>query len=264
MTRVLACITLLFIGVFACGSVGAQELPPDLKGIGIDEKLGDYIPMNLRFVDADGDSVRVGDLITRPTLLTLVYFHCPTICKPFLTAVTDVVGETDLDPGDDYDILTISFDEHDNPQTASTIRSNFLPAVRKDLPDGSWRFLTGDSATIRTLTDAVGFNFKRRENDFAHPTALIVLSPDGKIARYLYGLRYMPFDLKMAVAEASAGKVVPSINRVLRYCFSYDPEGRKYVLNVTRVAGAGILFVFLGWVVYVSSVGRIRKHKAKA
>ena len=118
----------------------------------------------------------------------------------------------------------------------------------------------GDSLTIARLTDAVGFRFARREKDFTHVTSLIVLSPSGRIIRYLYGSRFLPFDLKMAVAEANEGRAVPTIARVMKYCFSYDPAGRRYALNLTRVAGTGILLFALGWLFYITSIGQRRRR----
>jgi len=216
--------------------------------VGIEEKLGSYVPLDLGFVDADSDSVYLRDVIDKPTVLTLVYYHCPQICLPLLNGVADVVSRTDLGPGKDYQVLTVSFDPFDNPETARRIRNNVTAQFKGGLPEGAWRFLTGDSTAIAALTGATGFKVKRVEKDFAHGTALIVLSPDGKIVRYLYGLSYMPFDLKMAVTEASEGKVVPSVSRVLRFCFSYDPQGRKYVFNMTRVVGALVVLASLVFV----------------
>jgi protein SCO1/2 len=231
--------------------------------IGIEEQLGEFVPMGLRFLDATGDSVFLRDLIDKPTILTLVYYHCPTICKPLLGAVVEVVDKTELTPGEDYDLVTISFDETDTPESAATIKTNFTNSLGVDFAPEAWKFLTADSVTIAQLTQAVGFGFQRREKDFAHGTCLIALSPDGKIVRYLYGLRYLPFDLKMAVAEATKGTAVPSIAKVMQYCFSYDPKGRKYALNLNRVAGTGILLFAVGWVLYITSAGR-RKGRTKA
>ena len=257
-TQCIALATL--IGLTTLGStvtVASQEKPPDTP-IGIEEKLGAFVPAELGFLDANGDSVYLGALIDKPTILTLVYYHCPTICKPLLSGVVEVVNKTDLTPGRDYTLLTISFDETDTPESAALIRTNFATAVERELAPDAWRFLTGDSVTIARLASAVGFGFQRREQDFAHATSLIVLSAEGKIVRYLYGLRYMPFDPRMAVLEATRGTPAPSIARVLEYCFSYDPEGRRYALNLNRVAGVGILLFAVGWVLYITSTGRRR------
>jgi protein SCO1/2 len=221
--------------------------------VGITEKLGDYVPLDLGFLQANGDSLYLRDAVDKPTIITLVYYHCPTICKPLLSGVAEVVDKTDLTPGKDYNIVTISFDQFDNPASATTMKTNITTSLKKPLAPGAWRFLTADSLTIERLTRSVGYQLKRQEKDFAHGTSLIVLSPDGKIVRYLYGLNFLPFDIKMAVSEANVGKVEPSIARVLRFCFSYDPKGRRYVLNSTRIIGGGVLLFAIGFVFFISS-----------
>lgn len=255
-------LTLISVGTFF--SLVIASVAEDVPVVGVGERLGEYVPLDLVFLDANGDSVRLGDCLDKPTILTLVYFHCPTICKPLLTNVADVVERTDIKPGKDYNLITVSFDEYDNPETATVMKRDITTSMRKVKQAGAWRFLTGDAKTIKQLTDAVGFGAERREKDFAHGAALIVLSPDGKIIRYLYGLRYLPADLKMAVAEANKGQVTPTIARVLQFCFSYDPEGRRYVLNVTRLAGTGGLLLVVGWVFYITTVGRRRTGKVKS
>lgn len=257
---ILAFVALMSAAAMACAQPDGEATAKDEEQVGIEERLGDYVPLHLGFLDSSADSVYLRDVINKPTILTLVYYHCPTICKPLLSGVADVVEKTDLEPGKDYDMLTVSFDELDNPQTAKQMKSNFTASLRGS-SETSWRFMTADSATIALLTRSVGFYTKRQEKDFAHGTALIVLSPEGKIIRYLYGLDYLPFDLKMAVAEATKGVAVPSVPRVLRFCFSYDPEGRRYVFNFMRVMGTGILMFALGWVVYITRFGRNRREK---
>jgi protein SCO1/2 len=251
--------------LLAGGAPYAQEheaklLPPE---VGIDEKLGDYVPLDLGFLDSKGDSVYLRQVADKPTVLTLVYYHCPSICMPLLEGVADVISRTDLDPGKDYNVLTVSFDPYDNPKTAARVEKNITTSMKRMLPPGSWRFCSADSSTIAALTGAVGFHVKRVDKDFAHGTALIVLSPGGKIVRYLYGLSYMPFDLRMAVGEAGEGKVRPSITRVLQFCFSYDPKGRTYVFNVTRVVGALVVILAVGYVAVISTVGRSRRKRKK-
>ena len=265
MTRVIiglgACCVLVALGLtHAYASENTKVVPtPD---VGIVERLGDYVPLDLGFLDADGDSVYLRDLVDKPTVVTLVYYHCPSICKPLLSGVVEVMDECDLNPGKDYRVVTISFDQHDNPTSGTEIRKNFTTALQnKTLTPGAWKFLTADSVTIAHLTDVMGFGFQRREDKFEHGTALILLSPDGKIVRYLYGLTFLPFDLKMAVIEASKGQTGPSIARVLRFCFSYDPNGRRYTLNVTRIAGATIILFAVGFVTFFSTTGRLRRKK---
>ncbi|MCX8010325.1 MAG: SCO family protein, partial [Ignavibacteria bacterium] len=183
------------------------------------------------------------------------------IWSPLLTEVTDMVKKINLEPGKDYKILTISFDDSEKPELAAKKKKNYLKLLGKSIPDDSWKFLTGDNSSIQAFTDAVGYKFKKKEEEFVHPAALIMLSPEGKITRYLYGTKYLPFDIKMALIEAGEGKVGPTINRFLNYCFNYDPQGRTYALNITRVVGAGMLFLIAVFVVFL--VAKPKKNKEK-
>jgi len=240
--------------------VFSQANPPE---VGIDEKLGDTVPLDLVFRDSNGEAVKLGDLITRPTVLSLVYFHCPTVCKPLLGAKVDVLDRIDLVPGKDYNALTISFNERETPENAKVIKDHFLGRFKsKKFPEDAWHFLTGDEETIKKLTDAVGFRFKRDGEDFIHATGLIMLSPKGKITRYFMGLSFLPFDTKLGVIEASEGKIGPTISKVLLYCFRYDPEGKRYVFDILKVTATVTIFfglIFVTWLV-VSS----RKKRAAA
>lgn len=238
---------LFFIGILYAGDTTQRKIE-----IGIDEKIGQMIPLNLEFFDEKGYQVALKDIIKKPMILNFVYFRCPGICSPILTELTTIVNHLDLTIGKDYQIVTVSFDEREKPELAQAKKMNYLTLVKKQIPDDSWKFLTGDSATIRALTDAAGFMFKREGNDFLHAGAIIAVSPEGKIARYLYGTQYLPFDVKMAIMEASENRSGPTIARLLAYCYTYSPEGRQYVFNVTRVSGAVILFFAVVFVVYIS------------
>ncbi len=174
----------------------------------------------------------------------------------------DVIGKLQLEPGVDYDVLTISFDETDTPELSRQRKQNYLHMLQKSFPEDAWRFVTGDFDSIKKFTDALGYRFQRRGLDFVHPSTLIVLAGDGKITRYLYGTEFLPFDLKMALIEASEGRVGPTINRVLKFCFSYDPDGRTYVLNVTKVAGSVIILLVV--IFFITLVVRGQVHSRKA
>jgi protein SCO1/2 len=260
-TRIFVLILLVFAAVGSPARTYSKQNPKTALEIGINERLGDSVPGDLEFLDSYGNPVTLGALIDRPTVLTLVYYHCPSICKPLLGSVAEMMQKSDLVPGRDYNVVTISFDDTDTPESAAAIRDNFTNSLEKDMSDGGWRFLTADSAAIASVTEAVGFAFQRRESDFAHGTCLIVLSRERKIVRYLYGKSFLPFELEMAVSEATKGTVVPSIAKVVQYCFSYDPEGRRYVLNLNRIIGTGILIFAIGWLVFITSSNR-RKRTA--
>lgn len=251
-------LMLMFVFVF----VSSEFLYSDDQKIeiGIDEKLGDIVPLDLKFVNEEGKEVSVAEVINgKPTILAFVYYSCPSICSPLLAEIASVVKKLDWQPGSEFNILTLSIDEFEDYKLAAEKKVNFLKILDKEIPAESWAFLTGDSVSIRTFTDAAGFYFKRDGDDFVHTGTLIFLSPEGKITRYLFGIKHLPFDVKMALIEASEGKIGPTIAKVLRFCFSYDPDGKRYVLNLTRIFGAGILVLALVFVVFLGIKPKKRK-----
>ncbi len=233
----------------------------------IEEHLGAKIPLNLTFVDANGNNVLLKNIITKPTIIDFVYYECPGICSPLMTEVAHVANVSDLKPGLDYQILSISMDETETPVIASQKKKIFLGMIdSKPFPDSAWRFLTGDSLSIDKITRVAGFNFKRTGKNFIHAGGLIFISPKGEICRYLYpgysqtrGFGILPFDFKMAVLETAQGKKTPVIGRVLQFCFSYDPQGKTYVFNILRIFGAGIL---LGVIVFIVLI-KVKPKKDK-
>ncbi len=230
-------LTLCFLLIAPLAAENDQPKPP----IGIVEKLGNMLPLDTEFYDEDGNLIPLKSVITKPTVFTFVYYRCPGICSPLLTEVTKVVSKMDLEPGVDYQIITISFDHDEKPDLAKDKQENYIVEVERPMPAGSWRFFTGDSAAIASLTDAAGFYFARDGRDWIHAGALIIASPQGKVTRYLYGIKHLPFDVKMAVMEASEGKTGPTIAKVLSFCFTYDPEGKRYAFDVVRVSGVVIV-----------------------
>ena len=246
------------------GTATAQDAEAPAGGAGIDEKLGEYIPEDLVLVNEHGDSVRLGSLIDRPTVITLVYYSCPSICRPLLNEVSGVLGkllDLNMKPGEDYQVVTISFDEHDGPAGSARLKKEYMSQLPDGFPGDAWTFLTADAATIQRFTQSVGFEFNSVGEDFVHPATLVMLSPKGKITRYLYGAEYLPLDLKMAIYEASEGRVGPTVARMLKFCFSYDPEGRRYVLNITRVVGTGMILTLVGFAIFLGAAGRRRARE---
>lgn len=230
----------------------AQQNPTEQQPVGIDEKLGTTIPMDLTFQDEYGQPVQLKSLFTKPTLLTLVYYRCPGICSPLLSGVADMVDRMDLAPGKDYNIVTVSFSPREDYIMASDKKKNYLGTMKKKIPEGSWRFLTGDSAAIAKLTDAVGFRYQKQGEDYMHSAVITAVSPNGMIARYLHGTNFLPLDVKLALTEASEFRTGPTINKLLKLCYSYDPAARKYVLNITRIAGGGMLVIIIGFVLMLT------------
>lgn len=211
--------------------------------IGVIENLDQHIPLDAMLVNEDGDTVIIGDLIDKPTILNFVYYRCPGICSPLMDGLADAMDGNDLVLGEDYQALTISFDPREQSFLAVRKKNNYLNLMeKKEEAEKGWLFFTSDSASIVRLTEAAGFRYKSTGNDFIHSATLIILDPSGKITRYMNGIYFLPFELKMSILEASEGKSGPTINRVLQYCYSLDPEGQKYVLNITKVTATLILF----------------------
>lgn len=251
---------LLAIFVFSVNFAFSQDENNAPKPeVGIYERLGETIPDDIILTDENGQPVNVKSLITKPTVFSLVYFRCPGICSPLLNGVLTVVDKSDLEAGKDYNMITISFDQSEDHNLAAGKKQSYLDNLEKKIPPDSWRFLTGDSLNIRKIADALGFKFQRQGVDFMHGASIMMVAQDGKIVRYLYGTDYLPFDFKMAVTEASEGKVVPSITKLMKMCYSFDPDGRKYTLNITRIAGGSILILLGVFVVILN----IKKKKNK-
>ncbi|HRN25256.1 MAG: SCO family protein [Ignavibacteriaceae bacterium] len=235
--------------VFLCLSIFVIATGKHIE-VGIDEQLGKTIPLQENFVDENGNKVLLKDLFTKPTVLSFVYYNCPGICSPLLMELSDVINKSDLVLGVDYNIVSISMDQFETPKDAMIRKQTFLKVIDKNIPPESWRFLTGDSATIKKVADAAGFYFKRQGKEFLHSGAFIFVDINGKICRYLFpsfsersGFGILPFDFKMSVIETSEGKVTPTIAKVLQFCFKYDPQGKTYVLNITQIFGAIILIL---------------------
>jgi len=258
--RLLISISLTALAVSA-GMLKAQPSTPSFtpEEVGINEKLGATIPLDLELKAEDGKPVTLRQLIDKPTILTLNYFRCAGICTPQLGGVAEVLNRTQAIPGRDFQVLTVSFDERDEPEVATQKRINYLGEITRPFPPAAWRFLTGPGATTKALADAVGFKFKRVNDDFVHAAALIFISPKGVVTRYMYGITFLPADLQLAAQEASRGEAQPTINKFLKFCFSYDPAGRRYVLNTTSI---GAIIIILAALIFVFALTR-RGRRAK-
>lgn len=243
-------VVLVFLAICSAAAA-ADSASAEATVIGIDEKLGEAVPLDLVFTGEDGAPVRLAALIDRPTVLVLVYYHCPGICNPLLHGVLEVVGRVDLEPGVDFRVVTVSIDETESFEDAQRKKESLLPSLGRPLTPDGWRFLTGSKNEIDRLADAVGFRFVRDGKELRHPGCMTLLSPEGRVTRYLYGLTFLPFDLEMGIVEAAEGRVGPTINRVLRLCFTYDPEGRTYVFSLLRVVGTVTLLFAASFAVFL-------------
>jgi protein SCO1 len=239
-------IVVLSIVLTFTGFVSAQvDQSPE---VGVIEHLGKTIPLDLKFVNDKFDTVTLKQLITKPTILSFVYFDCPGLCSPLLEGVGDVIHKTDMKLGKDYQVITISFNYRDTPQKAKEKKKRFIDKYSKGNGDG-WIFLTTDSATIFKITNATGFKTKAVGLDFVHPSAIIAISPRGQITRYLYGITFMPIDFKMAIIEANKEQPRPTIQKILLLCYSYDQTNQRFALDVTKIAGIIIVFFLLVFII---------------
>jgi len=234
-----------------------QTAPP----IGISEKLGQFIPLDIELYDESGNLIQLKSIINKPTLVAFVYYRCTGICTPLLNDVAKVVEKMDLEIGKDYQILTVSFDYTERPEMASDKKDNYLSGIKKAVNPNGWRFFTGDSVNVHRFTDAMGFYYQQSGKEWIHPTALIAVSPEGKITRYLYGIHQLPLDVKLAVMEASQGHTSPTISKILNMCYTYDPEGKHYVFNFVHVGGVVIVGLVALFVVVFIVIPKKKKER---
>jgi protein SCO1/2 len=226
---------------------------------GIDEHLGAYIPLDLVFRDERGNPVKLGDLVNKPTVIAPVYYRCPNVCHFLQGDLARVLPDIKLKAGEDYQVISFSFDETETPELARRSRDTYYAAMRNRYPAQAWRFLTGDLETIHRLTDAAGFRFQRANHEFLHPVVFFVVSPQGQIVRYLHGTHIVPKDLTLALYEAKSGHVGTTIRKVVQYCFSFDPEQKTYVFNILRVSATAILATLAIFAAYLAWSGRKSK-----
>jgi protein SCO1/2 len=232
----------LFISLNTFGQKAFDDLTKDPE-IGVVEHLDDFLPTDIYLIDENNNRVLLTDLIDKPTIINWVYFRCPGICSPLMEGLANVMDKSDLIPGIDYQVITISFDPSETIDLGIKKKANYLNLVsKKETISKGWKFFVSDSASILKGTNATGFKYKRTGKDFAHAAVITVVSPKAKITRYLTGIYFLPFDFKMAIIESSKGMSAPTISKIMQYCFSYDPIGQAYVLNVTKISGTLILF----------------------
>jgi protein SCO1/2 len=245
-----ACAALgALIGVCGPGPLQAtQELPPLLRNVRIEQHLGTQVPPELEFRDETGRPVRLGDYFNnKPHVLVLAYYRCPKLCTLVLNGLRDAVRALPgLKLGDSFNIITVSFDPRETTQRAAEKKHNYMVSLNQPGAEEAWHFLTGQQAEIDRLTEAAGFYYAYdpREDQFAHASAIMILTPQGKISRYFYGVKYLPKDVRLGLVEASDRKIGSPVDAVLLYCYHYDPLAGKYtasVMNFVRLGGVLIL-----------------------
>lgn len=238
----------------------SNGLPNVLKTVGIEQKLGDQLPLDAVFKNEDGKQVKIGDYFGkgRPVILALVYYECPMLCNEVLNGLTGSLKGISFDAGKEFDVLAISFDarENDKPDLAKNKKAGYVERYQRPNSANGWHFLTGTQEEIDKVTKAVGFSYEydKQTDQFAHAGGVMIITPEGKISRYFYGIDYSPKDLKFGIMESAENKVGNPAEQLLLYCFHYDPSTGKYglaVINVIRIAGVltllgmgGMFFIF--------------------
>jgi len=220
----------------------AAEAPKILRDVGFDQHLGDIVPLDAVFRDESGRAVKLGDYFgRRPVVLSLAYYECPMLCTVTLNGLASALDVLAFDPGRDFEVVTVSFEPKETPELAAAKKAAYLRRYKRPGAAAAWHFLTGDAEAIRRLTGAVGFRYAwdERTKQYAHASGIMVLTADGRLARYLYGVEYAPKDLRFAIVEASQGRILSPVDRLLLYCYHYDPELGRYgksVMALLRVA----------------------------
>ncbi|HLN20795.1 MAG TPA: SCO family protein [Bacteroidales bacterium] len=252
----LALIAILSVAAYSQNALFDQQMQ-----IGFEEKQGQYADLDAKIVNENGDTVLLRDVITKPTILNLVYYRCPGTCSPLMWGISKFIDEMDLKLGQDYQVLTISFDHTESIDLGKKKKASYINNMKDKESAAAWQFFVADSSQIAAITKSVGFHFQKVNNEYVHPTGLIALAADGKITRYLRGIDFLPFDIKITMVEAANGKIGPSINRLLAVCYSYDTTGNQFVFNVTRVSAILISF-FLAIFLVILALKKPRLKRA--
>jgi protein SCO1 len=234
----------------------ANTRPPRLENVGIEQHLDAQVPPDLTFRDDTGNTVKLGDYFGRkPLILNLVYYNCTMLCGEALAGLSSAMRLVKFDVGNEFDVITVSFDPRETPEMAAARKKDYVARYGRANAAAGWHFLTGQPESINALTKAVGFQYQydAKANQYAHATAIMVLTPRGRISRYFYGVDFPPKDLRMGLVEASQGKIGNAVDAVLLYCYHYNPETGKYgamVANILRLAAAATILL-LGGLIFI-------------
>jgi len=263
-TSLLVCCLalLLFSGARAFAQFAtdpsADKLPPQLSDVSIEQRLNAQVPLNLRFRDETGAPVELGQYFApgKPVVLSLVYFDCRMLCSEVLAALTKAMRLVMFDAGNQYEVLTVSFDARDTPSLAADAKKKYLGMYNRAGTENGWHFLTGDPQSIAALAQAVGFHYRwdERTKQFAHAAGIMLLTPEGRVAQYYYGARYFPSDLRLGLVEASQNHIGTIADQIVLYCYHWDPRTGRYgaiVSRVIQVSGGATLLILGGVIVFL-------------
>jgi protein SCO1/2 len=222
----------------------AADEANEAEGIGVDELLGDKVPLELGFRDEQGRMVTFGEMLSKPTVVLPVYYTCPQACQIMLGNLASAINDIPLELGEEYRVIALSFDPDDGLEQARKAKRDYGEILDPDQPAAEWSFLTGDEADIKAFTEAIGYRYQQTgPGMFLHPNVMVALAPDGTIIRYLYGPRFLPFDIGMALTEAAKGTPGMSVRKLLTMCFSYEPTSKTYVFRSFRLIAAAMILI---------------------
>jgi protein SCO1/2 len=233
----------------------AEDKPAILQNVGIDQKMGEPVPLDLEFRDEQGRTVKLGEYFgKRPVVLALVYYECPMLCTLVLNGLVKAMRAVEFDAGREYEVVTVSFDPRETPELARRKKASYVKQYGREGAEDGWHFLTGDIASIQKLTDAVGFRYEYdpTSRQYAHASGVMVLTPAGAIARYLLGIEYSQRDLQLSVMEAGDGKIGTTADQLLLYCYHYNPATGKYGVAVMRILRIAAGMTVLGLASFVT------------
>jgi protein SCO1 len=273
-------LTALIVTSLSAGAAGAQsdtpslyerqsssqppsnKLPELLTDIGLDQRLDAQVPPDLRFRDEAGREVRLGDYFgTKPVILTLVYYECPMLCTQVLNGLTSALGVLSFSIGQEFDVVTVSFDPKETPELAATKKAAYVNRYKREGAGRGWHFLTGEQRSIAALTKAVGFRYAYNASidQYAHVSGIMVLTPEGRLSRYFYGIEYGPRDVRLALIEAADRRIGTPADQLLLYCFHYDPKSARYsfaIMRLVRTLGVATVLAMVGGIIIL----RRREH----
>ena len=241
-----------------------------LKRVDIEQRLGNQIPLDLKFRDESGREVRLAEYFAKgkPVALTLVYYECPMLCNQVLNGAVGAFQGLQFTAGKEYEVITVSFDPREGPELAAKKKETYLRRYKREGAEQGWHFLTGDKASIDALSEAVGFRYvwDEQSQQFAHASAVMVATPQGKLSHYFYGIEYAPRDLKLAFVEASAGKIGSPVDALLLFCYHYDPVAGRFapVMGVLRAAGVLTVLGLAALLFYLTRKTRRREAELSA
>lgn len=247
-----------------------QDRPDILKKVGIDQKLGAQVDPNLEFVDSTGQPVRLGQYLDgdKPVVFAFVYYECPMLCTLILNGMVKAFNVMSLSVGEDFEVVNVSMDHKETPDLAASKKEAYLGKYNKPRGRDGWHFLTGSREHVEALAEQVGFRFRYDEgrDEYAHGSALMVLTPDGKVSKYHYGVEYSPRDLRLSLVDASAGQIGNAVDKLVLFCYQYDPTTGEYgvvIMNVLRLTGAATVLA-LGLFILVNYLRDRRKQRNRA